>query len=83
MHDQQLEAVFLALANRGRRQLFHLITAKPCGHLAQLRNEFSSSRIALKRHSQLLVDAELVVAVRRGLQPLLYFNAVPLLCLCC
>ncbi len=78
MHEQQLDAVFLALANSSRRQLLDLITAKPGCHLAQLLDEFSVSRIALMKHLQILLDAELVIADRQGRQRLLYFNAVPL-----
>ncbi len=78
MNDQQLDDVFLALANSSRRQLMDLIAARPGCTLTQLLNEFNISRIGLMKHLQVLQDANLVIAEKQGRERPLYLNAVPL-----
>jgi predicted transcriptional regulator len=78
VNDQQLDAVFLALANSSRRQLLDLIAARPGCTLSQLLDKFDISRIGLMKHLQVLQDAQLVLAEKRGRERPLYFNAVPL-----
>jgi len=78
MNEQQLDAVFLALANSSRRQLLDLIAARPGCTLSQLLDEFTISRIGLMKHLQVLQDANLVSVLKQGRQRPLYFNPVPL-----
>lgn len=78
MNEQQLDAVFLALANSSRRQLLDLIAAQPGCTLSQLLGEFDISRIGLMKHLQVLEDANLVIAQKQGRERPLYLNAVPL-----
>ena len=78
MNEQQLDAVFLALANSSRRQLLDLIAARPGCTLSQLLSEFDISRIGLMKHLQVLEDAQLVIAQKHGRERPLYLNAVPL-----
>ncbi|WP_333607720.1 ArsR/SmtB family transcription factor [Arsukibacterium sp.] len=78
MNEQQLDAVFLALANCSRRQLLDLIAARPGCTLSELLDEFEISRIGLMKHLQVLQDAQLVLSEKRGRQRPLYLNAVPL-----
>ena len=78
MTEQQLDTVFLALANSSRRQLLDLIAARPGCTLSQLLSEFDISRIGLMKHLQVLLDADLVIAHRQGRERPLYLNAVPL-----
>lgn len=78
MTEQQLDAVFLALANSSRRQLLDLIAARPGCTLSQLLSQFDISRIGLMKHLQVLLDADLVIAEKQGRERPLYLNAVPL-----
>ena len=78
MNEQQLDTVFLALANSSRRQLMDLIAAKPGCTLSQLQSEFEISRIGLMKHLQVLIDANLVITEKQGRVRPLYLNAVPL-----
>ncbi|MAD73481.1 MAG: transcriptional regulator [Rheinheimera sp.] len=78
MNDQQLDRVFLALANSSRRQLMDLVAARPGCTLSQLLSEFDISRIGLMKHLQVLLDANLVIAEKRGRERPLYLNSVPL-----
>ena len=78
MNEQQLDTVFLALANSSRRQLMDLIAARPGCTLSQLLGEFDISRIGLMKHLQVLLDANLVIAEKQGRERPLYLNAVPL-----
>lgn len=78
VNEQQLDDVFLALANSHRRQLMDLIAARPGCTLSQLLSEFDMSRIGLMKHLQVLQDANLVIAEKQGRERPLYLNAVPL-----
>ncbi|MEO3677628.1 ArsR/SmtB family transcription factor [Rheinheimera fenheensis] len=78
MNEQQLDTVFLALANSSRRQLMDLIADRPGCTLSQLLSEFDISRIGLMKHLQVLLDANLVIAEKQGRERPLYLNAVPL-----
>jgi len=78
VNEQQLDAVFLALANSFRRQLMDLIAARPGCTLSQIQSEFDISRIGLMKHLQALIDANLVIAEKQGRVRPLYLNAVPL-----
>lgn len=78
MNEQQLDQVFLALANSSRRLLLDLIAARPGCTLSQLQADFSISRIGLMKHLQVLLDADLVLAQKQGRERPLYFNPVPL-----
>jgi predicted transcriptional regulator len=78
VNEQQLDTVFLALANSSRRQLMDLIAARPGCTLSQLLGKFDISRIGLMKHLQVLLDANLVIAEKQGRQRPLYLNAVPL-----
>jgi DNA-binding transcriptional ArsR family regulator len=78
VNEQQLDAVFLALANSSRRQLMDLIAETPGCTLSQLQSVFDISRIGLMKHLQVLIDANLVIAEKQGRGRPLYLNAVPL-----
>lgn len=78
MNEQQLDTVFLALANSYRRQLMDLIAARPGCTLSQIQSVFDISRIGLMKHLQVLIDANLVIAEKLGRERPLYLNAVPL-----
>ena len=78
MNDAELDAVFLALANRTRRQLLDRIAAEPGITLGLLVQNFAMSRVGLLKHLNTLQDAGLVLSEKVGRERPLYFNPVPL-----
>ncbi len=76
--DADMDKVFKALADRGRRLLLDRLHADNGQTLGQLCEHLDMSRQAVTKHLRLLEAALLVVTVRRGREKFHYLNPVPI-----
>lgn len=72
------EKVFKALADNSRRKLLDLLCDKNGQSLGELCGHLDMTRQSATQHLQLLQDANLVTAVKRGREKLHFINPVPL-----
>jgi DNA-binding transcriptional ArsR family regulator len=73
-----LDKVFRALADPGRRVLLDRLHADNGQTLTQLCEHLAMSRQAVTKHLKLLEEANLVATVWQGREKLHYLNPVPL-----
>jgi DNA-binding transcriptional ArsR family regulator len=73
-----IDKVFKALADPGRRLLLDRLHAHNGQTLGQLCQHLDMTRQAVTKHLKLLEAASLVVALRRGREKLHYLNPVPI-----
>lgn len=73
-----LDKVFKALADAGRRLLLDRLHAENGQSLGQLCAHLDMSRQAVTKHLKVLEEASLVVPVWRGREKLHYLNPVPI-----
>ncbi|MDB4915030.1 MAG: transcriptional regulator [Gemmatimonadetes bacterium] len=73
-----IDKVFKALADPGRRHLLDLLHKENGQTLSALCERMDMTRQAVTQHLQLLEEANLVATVRRGREKLHYLNPVPL-----
>ena len=76
--DDDLDKVFKALADPGRRALLDRLRAENGQTLGQLCERMGMTRQAVTKHLKLLEEASLVVTIRRGREKLHYLNPVPI-----
>jgi DNA-binding transcriptional ArsR family regulator len=76
--DADMDKVFKALADPGRRLLLDKLHADNGQTLGQLCAHLEMSRQAVTKHLVLLEEASLVVTLRRGREKLHYLNPVPI-----
>ena len=76
--DADLDLVFKALADPGRRQLLDRLHADNGQTLGQLCGHLDMSRQAVTKHIKRLEAANLVVTIWRGREKLHYLNPVPI-----
>jgi DNA-binding transcriptional ArsR family regulator len=76
--DLDIDKVFKALADPGRRSLLDLLYQKNGQTLSALCEHMDMSRQAVTQHLQQLEAANLVVIVWHGREKLHYLNPVPL-----
>ncbi len=74
-----IDKVFKALADAGRRKLLDRLHADNGQTLGELCGNLDMSRQAVTKHLKLLEDANLVATLRRGREKLHYLNPVPIL----
>lgn len=82
--DEELDAVWKALANRDRRRILDLLREReqsgeggaPTGEIVLALPELS--RFSVMQHLEVLHEADLVVSRRSGRMVLNYLNAVPI-----
>jgi DNA-binding transcriptional ArsR family regulator len=72
------DKVFKALADASRRQLLDRLRRKNGQTLGELCAGHDMSRQAVTKHLNLLEEANLVVAAKRGREKLHYLNPVPI-----
>ena len=77
--DADLDKVFKALADAGRRKLLDQLHARNGQTLGELCEHLDMTRQAVTKHLKLLEAANLVGTVRRGREKLHYLNPVPIL----
>jgi DNA-binding transcriptional ArsR family regulator len=73
-----IDKVFKALADPGRRRLLDLLRRENGQTLTALCEHMDMTRQGVTQHLQLLEEANLVVIVWRGREKLHYLNPVPL-----
>src|SRR3954466_4276774 len=73
-----LDGVFKALADPGRRLLLDRLHARNGQTLGQLCEHLEMSRQAVTKHLRVLESATLVATVWRGREKLHYLNPVPI-----
>ena len=78
MGDQDMEAVFQALAHESRRRMMDIVKDKPGIGVGVLASHFDVSRIAVMKHLSVLEDAGLILSEKSGRTRRLYFNATPI-----
>ena len=76
--DADLDKVFKALADPGRRLLLDRLHADNGQTLGQLCEHLNMTRQAVTKHLKLLEEASLVVPIWRGREKLHYLNPVPI-----
>jgi DNA-binding transcriptional ArsR family regulator len=76
--DADLDLVFKALADPGRRLLLDRLHADNGQTLGQLCERMDMSRQAVTKHLKVLEEALLVVPIWRGREKLHYLNPVPI-----
>lgn len=76
--DLNIDKVFKALADPGRRRLLDQLHADNGQTLSALCAHMDMTRQAVTQHLQLLEDANLVAVVWQGREKLHYLNPVPL-----
>ena len=76
--DADLDKVFKALADPGRRLLLDRLHAENGQTLGQLCERMGMTRQAVTKHLKLLEEASLVVSIWRGREKLHYLNPVPI-----
>jgi DNA-binding transcriptional ArsR family regulator len=77
--DADMDKVFKALSDPGRRQLLDRLHADNGQTLGELCGHLDMSRQAVTKHLKLLEAANLVVTVWRGREKLHFLNPVPIL----
>ncbi len=76
--DDELEPVFRALADRGRRRILDLLKRNPGSTVGEICERFESTRFAVMKHLGVLEDANLISRLRDGRSKRLYLNPIPL-----
>lgn len=76
--DQDMSAVFHALAHESRRQILDILRDRPGCPVGELAKHFDVSRIAVMNHLTVLEHAGLVVSEKDGRVRRLWLNAAPL-----
>ncbi len=76
--EDDLDKVFKALADPGRRQLLDRLHADNGQTLGQLCERMQMTRQAVTKHLNVLEEASLVVTIRRGREKLHFLNPVPI-----
>jgi DNA-binding transcriptional ArsR family regulator len=76
--DSELDKVFKALADPGRRLLLDRLHAANGQTLSELCTHLDMSRQAVTKHLAILEDANLVAVVWQGREKLHYLNPVPI-----
>lgn len=76
--DDELDAVFTALAHETRRRILDLLRDRPGAGVGEIAAEFDVSRIAIMKHLAVLEAAHLIVSQKDGRVRRLYFNAAPI-----
>ena len=72
------DRVFKALADPSRRKLLDLLYEKNAQTLGALCDRLDMRRQSASQHLDILIDANLIAAVRRGREKLLFLNPVPI-----
>lgn len=78
MVQQDIDKVFKALADPGRRRLLDVLHQDNGQTLTAMCEHLDMSRQAVTQHLQLLEDANLVAVIWQGREKLHYLNPVPL-----
>lgn len=76
--NDDMDAVFQALAHTTRREILDLVRDKPGQGVGELAKAFDVSRIAVMNHLSVLEKAGLLISQKDGRTRRLYLNAMPI-----
>lgn len=76
--NDELDAVFQALAHQTRRDILDLLRGEPGLAVGKLAGHFDVSRISVMNHLAVLEKAGLVISERVGRSRRLYLNLAPI-----
>ncbi|HEY1369223.1 MAG TPA: metalloregulator ArsR/SmtB family transcription factor [Gaiellaceae bacterium] len=77
-YQDDIDSVFRALADPGRRRLLDSLNGRNGQTLRELCGELDMARQSVSKHLAILEAANLVTTVRRGREKLHYLNAAPI-----
>jgi DNA-binding transcriptional ArsR family regulator/uncharacterized protein YndB with AHSA1/START domain len=77
-YPPEIDGVFRALADPGRRRLLDSLNSRGGQTLRELCADMAMARQSVSKHLAVLEDANLVTSVRRGREKLHYLNAAPI-----
>ena len=78
MKNDEMDAVFAALASEPRRRILDILKKEPGCNVNRVCEFFDIGRIAVMKHLDTLEGANLVVSEKVGRERLLWFNPVPI-----
>lgn len=78
MKPESMDLIFHALANLQRRKIMDLVKNMPGCSVNDLCKYFETSRIAVMKHLNVLVEAQLIISKKEGRTRQLYFNVAPI-----
>lgn len=73
-----MDLIFHALANGQRRKIMDLVMTMPGCSVNDLCKYFEVSRIAVMKHLDVLVEAQIIISKKEGRTRQLFFNAAPI-----
>lgn len=77
MNNDEMDAVFAALASRTRRAMLDILQREPGCNVNRMAEQFDIGRVAVMKHLGVLEAANLVVSEKVGRDRRLWFNVVP------
>ena len=77
-NQNSMDKVFHALAHPARRHIMDLVKKSPGCSVNDLCKHFETSRIAVMKNLQVLVDANLIISRKKGRTRELFFNVTPI-----
>jgi predicted transcriptional regulator len=77
MKQDEMDAVFAALASEPRRRILDVLKKEPGCNVNRVAEFFDIGRIAVMKHLAVLARANLVLSEKVGRERLLWFNPVP------
>jgi DNA-binding transcriptional ArsR family regulator len=78
MKNDEMDAVFAALASEARRRILDILKKEPGCNVNRVWEFFDIGRIAVLKHIDSLEAANLVISEKVGRERLLWFNPVPI-----
>ena len=76
--DDEMDAVFAALASEARRRILDILKKEPGANVNRVAQFFDIGRIAVMKHLAVLEGANLIVSEKVGRERQLWFNPVPI-----
>lgn len=78
MKQDDMDAVFAALAHADRRRILDFVKNRPGCCVNDVCAVFATSRVAVMKHLNVLREAGLLTSEKHGRRRALYVNAVPI-----
>ena len=78
LKNDEMDAVFAALASEPRRRILDILKKEPGANVARVCEFFAIGRVAVMKHLGVLEGANLVVSEKAGRERRLWFNPVPI-----
>ncbi|MBX3717120.1 MAG: helix-turn-helix transcriptional regulator [Burkholderiales bacterium] len=78
LKNDEMDAVFAALASEPRRRILDILKKEPGANVGRVCEFFAIGRVAVMKHLGVLEGANLVVSEKAGRERRLWFNPVPI-----